>query len=228
MSTRILLTFRNTQLVAMNIFRLAGDLSHVASIIILIYTIETTKSIDGLSLKTQCCYALVFITRYLDLFTRYVSFYNTLMKIAFISTSIYVVYLMAKKYRKDIQEDEDNFPVRYLVGPAFFCSLVFTPGYKFMDITWAFSLWLEAVAILPQLFILQKTGHAKSITTDYIFTLGLYRALYIPNWIYRYFTEARFESISFFSGVLQTLLYSDFFYVYYTKVMQGKRFNLPV
>lgn len=55
-----------------------------------------------------------------------------------------------------------------------------------MEILWAFSIYLEAVAILPQLFMLQRTGEAENITTHYLFALGAYRALYVPNWVYRY------------------------------------------
>jgi hypothetical protein len=51
---------------------------------------------------------------------------------------------------------------------------------------WSFSIWLEAVAIFPQLFVLQRTGEAETITTHYLAALGIYRGLYIPNWIYRY------------------------------------------
>lgn len=50
---------------------------------------------------------------------------------------------------------------------------------------WSFSIFLESVAILPQLFMLQRTGEAETITTHYLAALGVYRALYIPNWIYR-------------------------------------------
>lgn len=39
---------------------------------------------------------------------------------------------------------------------------------------------------MPQLFMLTKTGNAETITAHYLFALGLYRALYIVNWIYRY------------------------------------------
>jgi len=95
---------------------------------------------------------------------------------------------------------------------------------------WAFSIWLESVAILPQLFMLQRTGEAETITTHYLFALGVYRALYIPNWLYRYFTETPpfFDPIAVVAGIIQTILYSDFFWIYYTKVLQGKKFNLPV
>lgn len=212
----------------MNIFRIFGDLSHMASILILLYSIERNRSIIGLSIKTQVLYVIVFITRYLDLFTRYVSLYNTTMKVFFIASSIYTVHLMINKYRKTIKEDIDNFPVKYLIGGSFVMSLIFTNRYSFGEILWSFSLWLESVAILPQLFILQKTGEAENITTHYIFALGLYRALYIPNWFYRYFAEDRFDYISIMAGLVQTGIYSDFFYIYYTKVLHGKKFSLPV
>lgn len=66
---------------------------------------------------------------------------------------------------------------------------------------WAFSHWLEAVAILPQLFMLQRTGEAETITTHYLFALGAYRALYIPNWLWRYFTEkGHFDTIPVLAG----------------------------
>lgn len=65
--------------------------------------------------------------------------------------------------------------------------------------------------------MLQRTGEADTITTHYLFALGAYRALYIPNWLYRYFAENRFEPNSVVAGIIQTLLYSDFFYIYYTK-----------
>lgn len=53
------------------------------------------------------------------------------------------------------------------------------------EILWSFSIFLESVAILPQLFMLSRTGEAETITTHYLFALGAYRALYIPNWVYR-------------------------------------------
>lgn len=212
----------------MNIFRFFGDLSHLASILILLYSIELHKSINGISLKTQSLYTLVFITRYLDLFTKYINLYNTLMKIIFIASSTYIVYLLTVKYKKSIQEDIDTFPVRYLILGSFVTALIFNYKFTFKQIMWSFSLWLEAVAILPQLFILQKTGEAENITVHYIFALGLYRTLYLPNWVYRYFTESKFDYIAVLAGLLQTAVYSDFFYIYYQRVLHGKKFELPV
>ena len=51
------------------------------------------------------------------------------------------------------------------------------------QVLWTFSIYLESVAILPQLFLVSKTGEAESITSHYLFALGSYRALYILNWV---------------------------------------------
>lgn len=212
----------------MNIFRIVADLSHLASSFLLLYSIESHQSITGLSLKTQLLYVVVFVLRYLDLLTTYVSLYNTVMKIVFISTSSYTVYLMTKKYHKTIREDVDTFPVKFLLLPVGVATLLITHAYTFRELTWAFSIWLESVAIIPQLYMLQRTGSAENITTHYIFALGIYRALYIPNWIYRYLVEGSFDYVAVLAGILQTAVYSDFFYIYYTKVMHGKTFELPV
>jgi ER lumen protein retaining receptor len=82
---------------------------------------------------------------------------------------------------------------------------------------WTFSIYLEAVAILPQLFMVSKTGEAETITSHYLFGLGAYRALYILNWIYRYYAESFIDGIAVVAGIVQTILYADFFYLYITK-----------
>ncbi|CAG8826094.1 2296_t:CDS:1, partial [Cetraspora pellucida] len=83
-------------------------------------------------------------------------------------------------------------------------------------VLWTFSIYLEAVAILPQLFMLSRTGEAETITTHYLFALGAYRTLYLLNWIWRFYTETHVDLIVWVAGIIQTALYSDFFYIYYT------------
>lgn len=216
----------------MNLFRILADMSHFASIVILLHTIRKTGSISGVSIKTQVLYALVFVTRYLNLFTRYISVYNTLMKLFFIVSSIYtVVELQKYKYKNPIAYQEmimaDAFKIQYLLIPCLVLAFVFNKGFGFIPLNHSFSMWLESVAVMPQLFMLSKSGKAPTLTTHYIFALGLYRALYIPNWIWRYCYEARFDKLAFFTGVIQTLVYSDFFYIYYKKVIKGLGFQLP-
>ena len=124
---------------------------------------------------------------------------------------------MLNDYRPTHDPNLDTFRVSYLLGGSAVLAILFPYKYTISEILWAFSLWLESVAILPQLFMLQRTGEAETITTHYLFALGIYRALYIPNWIYRYFAEGHFDPIPVMAGIIQTVLYSDFFWVYYTK-----------
>jgi ER lumen protein retaining receptor len=58
----------------------------------------TIVSFAGISFKTQLLYAVVFVTRYLDLFVES-SFYRFVMKVFFIGSSVYVLYLMRVRFR---------------------------------------------------------------------------------------------------------------------------------
>ncbi|OLL24447.1 ER lumen protein-retaining receptor [Neolecta irregularis DAH-3] len=212
----------------MNIFRFLGDLSHLVSIWLLLHKMTTSKSCTGISFKTQALYALVFATRYLDLlYGSWHSMYNVAMKIFFIGSSLYILYLIKVPFKPTRDPAIDTFKLEYLVGGALIMSLIANYEYSFPEILWSFSIWLEAVAILPQLFIIQRTGEAENITTHYVAALGAYRGLYIPNWLYRYFAEGFFDPIAVIAGIIQTVIYLDFFYIYFTKVLKGQKFELP-
>ena len=48
-------------------------------------------------------------------------------------------------------------------------------------------------------------------------TLGTYRAFYILNWILRLAIEGHFDPIAVIFGIIQTALYVDFAWVYWTR-----------
>ncbi|KAK8944960.1 ER lumen protein retaining receptor [Platanthera zijinensis] len=158
----------------MNAFRLAGDMTHLLSIILLLLKIRTTKSCAGISLKTQELYVLVFISRYLDLFKTYYSLYNTTMKIIFLGTSIGIVWYMRyhKVVKQTYDKDEDTFRHHLLVLPCFALAFLIHRNFTFIEIFWTFSLYLEAVAILPQLVLLQRFSNIDNLTGTYVFLLG--------------------------------------------------------
>ncbi|SPO03503.1 probable HDEL receptor ERD2 [Cephalotrichum gorgonifer] len=214
---------------SLNIFRVLGDLSHLLSILILLHKMTQLKSCSGISFKSQVLYMVVYITRYLDLFWTK-SPYNLIFKILFIGTQGYIIYLMMNEYKPTNDPNTDTFRVQYLLAGAAVLAILLPYSYSFTEVLWAFSIWLESVAILPQLFMLQRTGEAETITTHYLFALGVYRALYIPNWIWRYVTEPEksVDWIAVVAGLVQTVLYSDFFWIYYNKVLKGRKFKLPV
>ncbi|KAF5738507.1 ER lumen protein retaining receptor-like [Tripterygium wilfordii] len=210
--------------------RLAGDMTHLASVLVLLLKIHTIKSCAGVSLKTQELYALVFATRYLDIFTNFISFYNIMMKLIFLGSSFSIVWYIRrhKIVRRSYDRDQDTFRHFFLILPCLFLALLINERFTFKEVMWTFSLYLEAVAILPQLVLLQRTRNIDNLTGQYVFLLGAYRALYILNWIYRYFTEEHYVHwITWIAGLVQTLLYADFFYYYFQSWKNNVKLQLP-
>ncbi|XP_042505203.1 ER lumen protein-retaining receptor-like isoform X2 [Macadamia integrifolia] len=207
----------------MNVFRLAGDMTHLFSIIILLLKIR-------ISLKTQELYVIVFLARYLDLFTKYFSLYNTIMKLVFIGISISIVWYMRyhKVVKQTYSKDQDTFRHYFLLLPCFLLAVVVHRAFTVTEVLWTFSLYLEAVAILPQLVLLQSSRNIDNLTGNYVFLLGAYRALYLVNWVYRFFTENhQVRWIPWLSGLVQTALYADFFYYYIKSWKNNEKLQLP-
>ncbi|TRY88393.1 hypothetical protein DNTS_018303, partial [Danionella cerebrum] len=213
----------------MNIFRLSGDICHLIAIVILLLKIWRSKSCAGISGKSQVLFALVFTTRYLDLFTSFISVYNTLMKLVFLALSFSTVGLIFLRFRDSYDSENDSFRVEFLLIPVGALSLVENYAFTPLEVLWTFSIYLEAVSILPQLLLIAHSRVCECITSHYLFFLGLYRGLYLLNWLWRYHTESFFDRIAVVSGVVQTLFYCDFFYLYCTTVLRGSgKMSLPM
>ncbi|KAG8521392.1 ER lumen protein-retaining receptor 1 [Galemys pyrenaicus] len=226
----------------MNLFRFLGDLSHLLAIILLLLKIWKSRSCAGenpsgmgeragpqltpkplsfwtigISGKSQVLFAVVFTARYLDLFTNYISLYNTCMKVVYIACSFTTVWMIYSKFKATYDGNHDTFRVEFLVVPTAILAFLVNHDFTPLEILWTFSIYLESVAILPQLFMVSKTGEAETITSHYLFALGVYRTLYLFNWIWRYHFEGFFDLIAIVAGLVQTVLYCDFFYLYITK-----------
>merc|ERR1712157_306941 len=137
----------------MNVFRLAGDLSHLLAIVILLLKIHKTKSCAGISGKTQILFSLVFITRYIDLFTVYISAYNSVMKLIYLICSISTCYFIYIKFRPTYNSENDKFRVEFVLVPAAGLAFLVNHHFEPIEILWTFSIYLEAIAIMPQLQI---------------------------------------------------------------------------
>ena len=213
-----------------NVLQLIGDLLHLLSFLIIIYKIIHDRSCKGVSAKTFEIYLLVFCTRYLDLFMYFISLYNTTMKILFIGASAFILYLMKYNKRYSISYDrvkEDIFPHVYLIPFALIMTLMIHKDWTWWGLTWSFSLWLESVAVFPQITIISKSNGTLAYIAHYLAALGSYRFFYIILWIYRYVKYQTLSWVSIISGVLQVALYADFFYLYIKNYKQFIQSDLP-
>ncbi|CAJ2500280.1 Uu.00g031330.m01.CDS01 [Anthostomella pinea] len=207
-----------------NIFRILGDCSHLLSKCILIFAIHRNRSAEGVSMITQGLYTLVFLSRYTDFF-RETSTWNWCFKFFYITSSIYIVGIMRWIYPRT-REREIAWK---LGGAALAASLFLSPfamlifegkdRWSFFTWLWDFSQILESVCILPQLLLLRQTTVPTVIDSFYLLTLGAYRGLYCLNWIWREIdvNDIKPNAVSIIFGVIQTALYLDFFWVYYTR-----------
>ena len=82
---------------------------------------------------------------------------------------------------------------------------------------WTFSEILESVCVLPQLLLLRQTTVPTVIDSFYLVTLGSYRAFYILNWIVRRVSGEHPHTTQVVFGTIQTALYLDFAWVYWTR-----------
>jgi len=73
------------------------------------------------------------------------------------------------------------------------------------------------VCVLPQLLLLRQTSVPTVLDSFYLVTLGSYRFFYLLNWLVRGFGEGWFDPISLFFGIVQTALYIDFAWVYWSR-----------
>ena len=91
--------------------------------------------------------------------------------------------------------------------PCSVLALIINYEFSFMEILWTFSIYLESVALIPQLVFIYRAGKAEVTISVYLFVLGFYRGFYILNWVYRYNVEGRYDPIVIWAGCVQTVLY---------------------
>lgn len=241
----------------MNIFIIIGDQQHLFSFLVLFLKIYATRSVKGQSLNTQMAYAIVFCTRYFDILWNHSSLYLLVMKILFIAFSILIVYLIKyqKPYCKTYRADQDSCNYLYLVVPTFILSLfvhrqviIFTfkknyfiynniSSYSYLtvyEVLWSFSVFLEAVAAIPQLIVIHKCardsgGFVDTLNSHYVFSLGGYRAFYLLNWIYKgLYLKKHIWQYLWIAGLVQTSIYCDFFWYYLKANLEGSKMVLPI
>lgn len=91
----------------------------------------------GVSLKSQELFFIVFVTRYLDLLTHFVSVYNTIMKVLFLAFSGAVVWVIRYKepFRSTYDRSHDTFlHLKFAVLPCAVLALIFNEQFEFMEV----------------------------------------------------------------------------------------------
>lgn len=211
--------------------------------LMLINKITSNKSCSGLSLNTIISYAIVLFSRltatvigktYLPEDSSGDWFYQLTEFISFMACVV-LIYLITYVYRdtRDTQNDKIQFYVLMLLASPF--ALLFKPSLiknSLLDFNWAFSMYLETIAIFPQINMFQsRGGKIDSFTGHYVAICGLSRLLSLIFWFDTYPELA--EENSFFSRqagrgiiltqILQLVLMCDYYYLYFKSIFKGEK-----
>lgn len=95
----------------------------------------TTFFFLGISGKSQILFAIVYFSRYLDLFTTYISLYNTSMKLIFIVSSFGTLYLMYVKFRATYDHNHDSFRIEFLLVPCVILALLINHDFSVLEVS---------------------------------------------------------------------------------------------
>lgn len=88
----------------------------------------------GISGKSQFLFLVVFLCRYIDLFTTFISFYNTFMKIQFIIYLVFTNYLIFKKFVVTYDKINDIFPIYMIIIPCVIMTFILPFSYRIIDV----------------------------------------------------------------------------------------------
>ncbi|XP_026193720.1 ER lumen protein-retaining receptor [Cyclospora cayetanensis] len=213
------------------------------SFLMVLYKIEQTKSCSGVSLKMFECYAVLIFSRLCSIipYEGYLPYdrsgdwlYQTLEALSLLLAGL-VVYQCRRRFLASYQATGDTFPHMVLLAGAFILALIFHPSLNaFMpaDVAWTFALYLEAIAVLPQLFMFQKQGKVEAFTSHFLAGQALSQAVSFIFWVSSYSElNGPQNSIRSYVGlwvigmqVVQLIVMGDFIYHYIRCVSRG----LPV
>jgi len=166
--------------------------------LIMVFHLWTKKTSEGLSLNAFICYAIVFVARLSSLLTYegylpYDSsgdwFYQTIEIFSLVLCGA-VICLMHFRYRLTYNYDIDKVKWFFLAVPAFILGIMFHSNLNnkfFPDVAWAFALYLEAVAMFPQLFLLNQKGEdVEALTSHFVASQAISRLLGFVFWLFTF------------------------------------------
>lgn len=122
----------------------------------------------------------MFLTRYIDLFWNFASLYNWVMKVVFITLSLVIIYVMKfqSPYCKTYDPSFDDFNVLFLIVPSLLLACFVNEQLSVFEVLWTFSIYLEAVAIIPQLIVVHKhVRHTNTLSFYISLNCGVFNAI---------------------------------------------------
>jgi len=210
-----------------------------------------TGNCSGLSLQTLICYGCCFFFKTLSVlfYEGYLPYdssgdfvYRLVEAAAFILSGV-MIYLVHVKFRSSYNWDLDRINCVLFIVPTFLLALFVHPSLNnsyWADAAWAFSLYLESVAMFPQIYLFtKKGGEIEAFTSHYVASQGISRLLAFIFWIFSFheLNEIHGEGwgliksyvghIVMLAQLIQMVILGDFVFHYLRSLQRGMPMTLP-
>jgi len=156
----------------------------------------------------------------------------------------YILYLITTRFRSSYEHDLDVVKCYYLISVAFVVALVFHPNLNrsfIADFAWAFTQYLETIALLAQFKLFHKKGgDIETYTSHFVAAQAISRVLSIIFWVFTYSelnTDDRTRTVSplpeyvghcfLMAQIIHLLIMADFMYYWLKAIIRGVNVRLP-
>eukprot|EP00747_Dinoflagellata_sp_TGD_P188824 gnl/TRDRNA2_/TRDRNA2_48351_c0_seq1.p1 gnl/TRDRNA2_/TRDRNA2_48351_c0~~gnl/TRDRNA2_/TRDRNA2_48351_c0_seq1.p1 ORF type:complete len:221 (-),score=40.80 gnl/TRDRNA2_/TRDRNA2_48351_c0_seq1:80-742(-) len=193
---------------------------------VLLFKIYKHKSIYGLSVDTQVAYLLAVMSRCVWVMeTRLVETKFAYFELILSTIAAFALCFLCYQNYHTTQKHAILFLRVYVTAPlALVLAFFFHPGDDWwsLQILVAYTMYQEAMGLLPQLWLMRKMHEVEPLTSHYVGLLIISRFIRMVFWGKLYFLGEHFLQL-FFADVLHTLLSADYMYLWCRKLQYGGR-----
>lgn len=142
-----------------------------------------------------------------------------------------LLYTVTKKRALSYQADLDTFDHVTASITCFLIAVIVHPDLNdrvVFDTIWATSLYIDTVAMMPQLWLMSKGGSVEALTGHYVAAITASRACNFAFWIFGFVELAPADGGYNIAGwtvmgahAIQVVLMCDFMYFYILKLMRS-------
>jgi len=205
------------------IFFVLGYYIFLISNCVLIYKIVNQKSIYGLSTDTQLCFLFSVIARcFWTLDTRLVETKFAYFELFGALVASSAICFLCWRYRGTASNQTTPFRIYILCPAALIAAIAIHPGDDLwtIQILVAFTMYIEACGLLPQLWLMRKMHEVETLTSHYLALLIVARACRMIFWAVLFLAGERFWML-FIADIIHLLLAADYMLLYCKAVKEG-------
>jgi len=193
---------------------------------LLMFKIWKSRSIYGLSVDTQICFMVANIVRCVwTLDTRLVETnFAYLELISSCLASVGCCYMCYTYYHTTTMHALSYLKWYVLSAVALVLAFFFHPSDQWIDIQIlvAFTMYIEALGLLPQLWLMRKMYDVEPLTSHYVGLLIIARGCRMIFWGVLFWMGEHFLQL-FLADILHSVFAADYMYLWCKKLKSGGR-----